>query len=49
MVSGLSVGRKLVMSSQPAMEALALTEEDVAVLIEDLDREAQRHTDLFQM
>ncbi len=43
-----SVGRKLVMSSQSAMEALELTEEDVAVLIEDLDRETQQHADLFQ-
>ena len=44
-----SVGRKLVMSSQSALEGLALTKEDVAVLIEDLDREIKRHTDLFQM
>jgi len=44
-----SVGRKLVMSSQSALEGLSLTKEDVAVLIEDLDREIQRNTDLFQM
>ncbi len=44
-----SVGRKLVMNSQSALEGLSLTKEDVAVLIEDLDRELERHTDLFQM
>ncbi len=44
-----SVGRKLVMISQPALEGLSLTKEDIVVLLEDLDREIERHTDLFRM
>ena len=44
-----SVGRPLVMSSQSALEGLSLTKADVTVLIEDLDREIERYSDMFQM
>ncbi len=44
-----SVGMKLVKSSQPALAGLSLTQEDVEVLVEDLDREIELYASLFQL
>jgi len=44
-----SVGMKLVAVCAPAIKALELKREDLAVLSEDLDQEVARHSDLFQL
>jgi putative nucleotidyltransferase with HDIG domain len=44
-----SVGIKLVRISQPAIQELGLTAEDIKVLVEDLDAELTRNASLFQL
>jgi hypothetical protein len=44
-----AVGKNLVRFCPAAIAALQLTREDIAVLAEDLDREVEKSTGLFQL